>query len=77
MKPPIFRGKGSVMTFLAKFDNYGEYNGWSEKHKFYYLTNAVEDPAAQVLWDLQSGGAVSYKKFRAILVQVYGGPVQA
>ena len=58
MKPPSFNGKGSVMTFLAKFDNFGEYNGWFEKEKFHYLTNALEDPVAQILWDLQSPGIV-------------------
>ena len=77
MKPPSFNGKGSVMTFLAKFDNCGKYNGWSEKEKFHYLTNPLEDPAAQVLWDLQSHGAVSYKKLRAILLHVYGSRGQA
>ena len=48
MRPPIFNGKGSVFTFLAKFDNYGEYNGWSDKEILHYLTNTLEDPAAQV-----------------------------
>lgn len=76
MKPSSFNEKGSVMIFLAKFDNCGEYSGWSEKEKFHCLTNALEDPAAQVLWDLQSHGAVSYKKLRAILVKVYGSQGQ-
>ena len=77
MKPPNFDGKGSVMTFLAKFDNCGEYNGWSKQENFQYLTKTLEDPASQVLWDLQSHGVVSYKKLRAVLVQVYGSRGQA
>ena len=77
MKPPSFNGKRSAMTFLAKFDNCGKYNGWSEIEKFHYLKNALEDPAAQVLWDLQSHDAVSYKKLRAMLVHVYWSRGQA
>ena len=72
MKPPSFNGKGPVLTFLAKFDNCGEYKGWTEKERLHYLTNALENPAVQVLWDLQSGGAVTYKRLRAILVKVFG-----
>ena len=60
MTPPSFNGQSSVLTFLAKFDNCGEYNGWKEKEKLHYLINALEDSAAQVLWDLQSGGVVSH-----------------
>ena len=77
MKPPCFSGKGSVRTFLAKFDNCRRYNRWSDREKLHYFTNALEDPAAQVLWDLQSEGAVSYRDLRASLVQVYGSEGQA
>ena len=77
MKPPSYGGKGSVRMFLAKFDNCSRYNRWSDREKLDYLTNAMEDPAAQVLWYLQSDGAVSYRDLRATLVQVYGSEGQA
>ena len=35
--------------------------------------NALEDPAAQVLWDLQSDEAMSDRELRATMVRVYGG----
>ena len=76
MKPPSFNGKGPVLTFLAMFENCGQYNGWTEKDILHYLTNALEDPAAQVLWDLQSGGAVTYKRLRAILFRSMGVAVK-
>ena len=77
MKPPSFSGKGSVQTFLAKFDNCARYNRWMDREKLHYLTNALEDPAAQVLWDLQSDGAISYRELRATLVRVYESERQA
>ena len=52
MKPSSFSGKGSVRTFLAKFDNCARYNRWMDREKLHYLTKALEDPAAHVLWDL-------------------------
>ena len=77
MKPPNFNGMGSVRTFLAKFDNCARYNRCSDREKLHYLTNALEDPATQVLWDLQPKGAVSYRDLRATLAQVYGSEGQA
>ena len=68
VKPPSFSGKGYVMTFLAILDNCRQYNGWTEKEIFHYLTNALKNPVAQLLWDLQSCIAVSYKKLGSILV---------
>ena len=49
MKTPSFNGKCSVISFLTKFDNCGEYNVRMEGEKFYYLINALEDPAELVL----------------------------
>ena len=77
MKPPSFSGKGSVFTFLAKFDNCATYNGWSNRERLHYLTNSLEEPAAQVLWDLQSRGEWSYACLRKPLKQVYGCEGQA
>ena len=77
MKPPSFSGKGSVRTFLAKFDNCARYKRWMDPEKLHYFTNAVEDPAAQVLCDLQSDGTMSYREFPATLVRVYGSEGQA
>ena len=77
MKPSYFSGKGSFLTFLAKFDNCTRYNEWSNREKLHYLTNALEDPAAQILWDLQAVGEVSYKELRDTLKQVYGSEGQA
>ena len=76
-KPPSFSGKGSVRTFLAKFDNCARYNGWLDREKLHYLNNALEDPAKQVLRDLQSDGAMSYRELRATFVRVYGSEGQA
>ena len=39
--------------------------------------NALEDPPAQVLWDLQSDGAMSYRELRATWMRVYGSEGQA
>ena len=73
MKPPSFSGKGSVRTFLAKFDNCVRYNRWLDREKLHYLTNALEDPAAQVLRDLQSDEAMSYRELRSTLVRSSSG----
>ena len=62
MKPPNFDGRGFVLTFLAKFDNCAAHNKWIDEEKLYYLANSLEDPAAQVLWDMQ--GCESYKDLR-------------
>ena len=48
-----------------------------DREKLHYLTNALEDPAAKVLWDLQSDGAMSYRELRASLVRLYGSEGQA
>ena len=77
MKPPSFSGKGSVRTLLAKFNNCARYNRWSDREMLHYLTNALGDPAAQVLLDMQSEGAVPYRDLRATLVQVYRSERQA
>ena len=77
VKPPSFSGKGSVRTFLTKFNNCVRYNRWMDREKLHYLTNALKDPAAQVLWDLQSDGAMSYRELRATRLRVYGSEGQA
>ena len=77
MKPPSFSGKGSVFTFLAKFDNCDTYNGWSNRERLHLLTNSLEDLAAQVLWDLQSRGEWSSACLRKTLKQVHGCEGQA
>ena len=56
-----FSGKCSVRKFLAKLDNCATYNRRSDQKKLHNLTNALEDPAAQILWDFQSDGAMSYQ----------------
>ena len=55
MRPPSFDGKGSVRTFLAKFDNCTTHNRWTETERLHYLANCLEDPAPQILWDLRPG----------------------
>ena len=55
MRPPSLDGRGSVWIFLAKFDNCALHNRWTESEQLHYLTNCLEDPAAQILWDLRSG----------------------
>ena len=52
VKPPTFDDKGSVHTFLAKFENFATYNRWSENDKLRYLMYSLEDSAAYVQWDL-------------------------
>ena len=59
MKPPNFDGRGSVLTFLAKFDNCTAHNKWIDEQKSHYLANSLEDPAAQVPLEMQGCG--SYK----------------
>ena len=66
IKPPTLNGNGSALTF----DNCAEFNRWSDREKFHCL-NALDFPAAQILWDLQSSGVVSYRRLRAMLKQVY------
>ena len=77
MKLPTCNGEGSALTFFAKFDNYGEYTCGAQRKKCKYLTNVLEDLTVQVLWNLQSGSAVSYKRFQGILVEVYGSRGQS
>ena len=75
MKPPNFDGRGSVLTFLAKFDNCAAHNKWIDEEKLHYLANSLEDRAAQVLWDMQGCG--SYKDLRQTLRRIYGSDDQA
>ena len=62
MKPLNIDGHGSVLTFLAKFGNCAAHNKWIDEEKLHYLANSLEDPVAQVLWDMQDCG--SYKVLR-------------
>ena len=78
MKPPRFDGRGSVLTFLAKFDNCAsDNNKWTDEEKFHYLANSLEDPAAQVRWDMQGCGSSSYKDLRRKLRMICGSDDQA
>ena len=72
MKPPRFDGRGSVLTFLAKFDNCASHNKWIDEEKLHYLANSLEDPAAHILWDMQGCGSSSYKDLRLKLRRIYG-----
>jgi len=40
-----------LKTFLEKFENCSRYLNWSEKDRFFHLSNALEGTAGQVLWD--------------------------
>ena len=75
MKLPNFDGRCSVLPFLAKFDNCAARNKWTDEEKLHYLANSLEDPAAQVLWDMQ--GCESYKDLRRTLRRIYGSNDQA
>ena len=59
-----FDGRGSVLTFLAKFDNCAAHNKWSDEEKWHYLANSLADPAA-ILWDMQ--GCRSYRLWLGFL----------
>ena len=58
MKPPNFDGRGSVLTFLAKFDNCAAHNKWFDEKKLHYLANSLEDPAAQSFGTCRAVGAI-------------------
>ena len=77
MKSPSFDGRGSVRTFLAKFDNCELHNRRTENEQLHYLINCLEDPAAQVLWDLRSGNGFTFSDLRLTLETVYGSVGQA
>ena len=77
MKPPSFDGRGSVRTFLAKFENCALHNRWAEGEQLHYFTNCLEDPTAQILWDLRSGGSCTFHDLRRTLEVVYGSVGQA
>ena len=66
MKQPNFDGRG-----FAKFDNCAAHNKWNNEEKLHDLTKSLEDPAAQVLLDMQGYG--SYKDVRRTLRRIYGG----
>ena len=77
IKPPRFDGRGSVLMFLAKFDNCASHNKWIDEEKLHYLANSLEDPAAQILWDMHGCGSSSYKDLRRKLRRIYGSDDQA
>ena len=72
-----FGGKGSVRTFLAKFDNCASHNRWTDTERLHYLANCLEDPAAQILWDLRPGDSYTFGDLKRTPEAVYGGVGQA
>ena len=76
MKPLSFDGRGSVRTFLAKFDNCALVTG-RRMRDFIYLNNCREDPAVQVLWDLLPVNSFTFNDLGMTLEAVYGSVFQA
>ena len=61
MKPSSFDDRGSVLMFLVKFDNRSSHNKWADEEKLHYLINSLEDPAAQILLDMEGYDSSTYK----------------
>ncbi len=54
----IYKGDTSLETFLAKFENCSRYMSWSERDRFFHLSNALDGAAGQVLWDATACSSV-------------------
>jgi hypothetical protein len=50
IKLGVYKGDTSLETFLVKFENCSAYCNWSERDRFFHLSNALEGAAGQVLW---------------------------
>ena len=59
MKPDKFDGSQSFETFMCKFRNCADYNGWNERDRKAHLFAALRGDAAQLLWSAES---LSYKQ---------------
>ena len=71
MRLQCFDGKGSIQTFLAKFDHFAVHNRWTETERLPYLANCLEDPAAQILWNLRPGNSYTFGDMKRTLEAVY------
>jgi len=58
IKLGVYRGESSLETFLAKFENCSQFTQWSDRERLFYLRNALEGVAGQVLWDVNAGQSV-------------------
>jgi len=58
VKLGTYKGDTSLETFIAKFENCSRYLNWSERDRFFYLSNALEGAAGQVLWDAATCSSV-------------------
>lgn len=58
VKLGVYKGDTSLETFLAKFENCSKYLCWSERDRFFHLSNALDGAAGQVLWDAKACSSV-------------------
>ena len=70
-----FNGKGSLETFLAKFQNMSRYLDWGESDRFYHLCASLETMAGQVLWE--AGSQADTKSVMDLLRTLFGTELQA
>ena len=77
MKPRRFNGTGSFESFLEQFEVCALHNKWTEQDRIDYFKNSLDDPVAQVLWDLGSSRVVPFQGLVDRLRQRYGKEGQA
>ena len=72
VKPEKFAGTSSFHSFIAKFENCCEINGWDEREKLLMLKNSLTGNAVSILWEFGSEKQQSYSELVERLKVRYG-----
>ena len=71
-KPEKFAGTSSFHSFIAKFENCCEINGWDEREKLLMFKNSLTGSAATILWEFGAERQQSYSELVERLKVRYG-----
>ena len=71
-KPEKFAGTSSFHSFMAKFENCCEINGWDEREKLLMLKDSLTGNAATILWEFGSEKRRDYSELVLRLRARYG-----
>src|SRR6266536_106960 len=77
IKLPQFDNSESLLTFLAQFEICARRNNWTTMEKRDLLKCSLRGSSAQILWDTDVDGEISYEEMVDLLKQRFGTSGQA
>ena len=77
LKLDKYDGQSSFETFMSKFYNCSQYNGWTEQDQLAHLRASLVQNAAQCLWDVSAQDNQSLDKLISLLKSRFGSEGQA